>query len=62
MVKSPPANAEDIRDHRFDLWVRKMPWRREWQLMPVFILGESHEQRSLATAVHRIAKNQIGLK
>ena len=32
------------------------------QLTPVFIPGESHEQRSLATAVHRVAKSPIGLK
>ena len=24
------------------------PWRREWQLTPVFLPGESHGQRSLA--------------
>ena len=33
---------------RFDLWVRKIPWRREWQPTPVFLPGECHEQRSLA--------------
>ena len=27
---------------------RKIPWRREWQLTPVFSPGESHGQRSLA--------------
>ena len=32
----------------FDLWVGKMPWRREWQPTPVFLPGESHGQRSLA--------------
>ena len=31
----------------FDPWVGKIPWRREWQSMPVFLPGESHEQRSL---------------
>ena len=31
----------------FDLWVRKIPWRREWLLTPVFLPGEFHEQRSL---------------
>ena len=25
-----------------------MPWRREWQPTPAFLLGESHGQRSLA--------------
>ena len=31
----------------FDPWVRKIPWTREWQLIPVFLPGESHGQRSL---------------
>ena len=26
---------------RFDSWVRKIPWRREWQPTPVFWPGES---------------------
>ena len=26
----------------------RFPWKRNWQLTPVFLLGESHEQRSLA--------------
>ena len=33
---------------RFDPWVRKMPWRREWQPTLVFLPGEFHGQRSLA--------------
>ena len=33
--------------HRFDPWVRKIPWRRKWQLTPVFLPGESHGKRSL---------------
>ena len=31
----------------FNPWVRKIPWRREWQLTPVFLPGEFHGQRSL---------------
>ena len=31
----------------FDLWVGKIPWRREWLPTPVFLLGESHGLRSL---------------
>ena len=34
--------------HRFDPWVRKIPWIRAWQPTPVFLPGESHGQRSLA--------------
>ena len=26
---------------------RKIPWRRAWQPMPVFLPGESHGQRNL---------------
>ena len=33
--------------HRFDPFVGKIPWKRAWQLTPVFLSGESHEQRSL---------------
>jgi len=33
--------------HGFDPWVRKIPWRREWQPTPVFLPGKSHGQRSL---------------
>ena len=40
LVKNPPAM-------QFDPWVRKIPWRRKWQSIPVFLPGESHGQRSL---------------
>ena len=36
------------RRYRFDPWVRKIPWRRQWQPTPAFLLGKSHGQRSLA--------------
>ena len=29
-------------------WIRKIPWRRKWQLTPVFLPGEFHGQRSPA--------------
>ena len=32
----------------FDPWIRKVPWRRAWQVTPVFLPEESHGQRSLA--------------
>ena len=31
----------------FDPWVGKIPWRRKWQLTPIFLPGDSHEQRIL---------------
>ena len=44
MVKNLPAMQET----RFNAWVGKMPWRREWLPTPVFLPGEYHGQRSLA--------------
>ena len=32
---------------RFDLWVKKIPWRRKWQPTPVFLPGKSHGQTRL---------------
>jgi len=46
VVKNPLANAGDMKSG-FDLRVGKIPWRRAWQPTPVFLLGESHAQRSL---------------
>ena len=31
----------------FDPWVGKIPWRRAWQCIPVFLSGKTHKQRSL---------------
>ena len=43
MVKNLPALQETwVRS-----LVRKIPWKREWQPTPVFLLGEVHGQRSL---------------
>ena len=33
---------------RFDPWFEKIPWRRAWQHILVFLPGESHGQRNLA--------------
>ena len=43
---------------RFNPWVGKMPWRRTWQPTPVFLLGKSNEQRSLAGYSPRGHKSQ----
>ena len=36
-----------MQETEVDPWVRKIPWRRKWQLTPKFFLRESHGQRSL---------------
>ena len=33
--------------HGFHPWIRKISWRRAWQLTPIFLPGESYGQRSL---------------
>ena len=43
VVKNLPAAQET----GFSPWVGKIPWKREWQPTPVFLLGESHKPRSL---------------
>ena len=35
------------RRHVFDPWVGNIPWRRKWQLAPVFLPGKFCGQRSL---------------
>ena len=35
------------RRYGLDPWVGKIPWRRKWQLTPVFLLRKYHGQRSL---------------
>ena len=35
----------------------KICWRKAWQPTPVFLPGESQEQRSLQATVHRVTKS-----
>ena len=50
VVKNLPANAGDARD-----WVGKIPWRRKWQRIPVFLPGKTHGQKR--SPVHGIAES-----
>ena len=40
-------SACQCRRWEFDSLVRKIPWRRQWLPIPVFLPGKSHGQRSL---------------
>ena len=42
------SNAAGRKRHGLNPWVGKIPSRRKWQPTPVFLLGKSHGQRSLA--------------
>ena len=47
-AKSPPASSAVIKRHRFNPWVRKIPWSRKQQPTKVFLPRKSHGQRRLA--------------
>ena len=44
---SDKESVQETKGYRFDSWVKKTPWSRNWQPTPVFLPGESHGQRSL---------------
>ena len=46
--KEPACQRRRCKRHRFNPWVRKIPWSRARQPTPVFLPGESHGQTSLA--------------
>jgi len=57
--KQPVCQCRRHKTHRFDPWVRKIPWRRKWEPIPVFLPGESQVQRSLMGLLfHRVAQSQ----
>ena len=41
VVNNLPANARIVK------WVGKIPWRKKWQPIPVFLPGEPYGQRCL---------------
>ena len=46
--KAPTCHFRRHKRYEFDPWVGKIPWRRTWQPIPVFLPGEFQGQRSLA--------------
>ena len=47
--KNPPANAGDVRDMGSIPGLGRSLGGKAWQSTPVFLPGEFHEQRNLAT-------------
>jgi len=45
--KKKKKSAYQYRRHRFNPWIRKIPWRRKWLPIPVFLPGKPHGQRIL---------------
>ena len=54
--KKPSCQCRRCKRHRFNTWVRKIPWRMAWKHTPVFLPEESHGQRSLAATVHGVTE------
>ena len=48
LVKNLPADEGNLRDAGLMPGLGRSPWKRAWQPTPVFLLGESHGQRSPA--------------
>ena len=53
-LKALPAMQET----RFDPWVGKTPWRREWQPVPVFLLENPMDRGAGRAIAHGVAKSQ----
>ena len=45
--KEPACHCRRCKRHGFNPWIGKIPWKRAWQPIAVFLPGESHRQRSL---------------
>ena len=45
--KEPACQCRRRKRYRFDPWVGRIPWRREWQSTPVFLPGKCHGWRTL---------------
>ena len=59
VVKESACNVD--RRHWSHPWVGKMPWRRKWQPIIVFLSGEFHGQRRLEGYSQRFTKSQTQL-
>ena len=47
--KESTCQCRRCRRHKFNHWLRMIPWRRKWQLTLVFLPGKSRRQRSLVS-------------
>ena len=57
VAKNPPA-MQETRDMWFDLWVGKIPWRREWQLQ-YSCLGNPMDRGAWWATVPGVAKHLV---
>ena len=60
LVSAPQGHRNPMYVHSFNLWGRKIPWRKKRQPTPV-LPGKSHGQRAWQAIVHRVSKSQTQL-
>ena len=48
-------SASKHRRSGFDPWIRKIPWRRKWKPIPVFLPGKSNNSGVWWATVHGVA-------
>ena len=59
--KEPACQCRRCKRHKFDPWVRKIPWRRAWQPTPSCLKNPT-DRGAWQAVVYRIAKSWTGLK
>ena len=59
-VKNPHA-MQETRRGGFDPWVRKIPWRRKWQPIAVFLPENPMDRGAWQATIQRVAKSQTEL-
>ena len=57
LVAQRAKNLLAMWETRFDPWIGKIPWRREWQPIPVFFLENSMDRGAWRATVHGLAKS-----
>ena len=58
-VKNPPTNAGDM---SLDPWIGNIPWRKKWQLTPLFLPGKLYDRGAWWATAHRVAKSQTQIE
>ena len=58
--KEPNCQCRRHKRHRFDPWIRKIPWRRAWQPTPVFWPRESHGPPGKPGGLQCIGSQRVG--
>jgi len=57
--KEPACQCRRCKKQRCDPCVRKIPWRRAWQITSALLPGESHRQRSPTGTLQSIGSQRV---